>query len=169
MEKKTEVIVNLEAEVDALKKTHSVLVGVGGDDVSALRAKVGELQMKLAKAEVFKDERIKQMEQDNLNVNSLRTQLDKMKGGRVQRNSSNQSIRSSDSSTAMEDVARLKRELARKTEKIANLEHDLEDARDTIHDLKQRDHFANAFPDTPAPGMDDFFSEDEGDDDFWGS
>ena len=50
------------------------------------------------------------------------------------------SLPSTDSSNASssEDVARMNRELAKKAEKIANLESDLDEAHDQIHKLKQK-------------------------------
>ena len=169
LEQKDKVIEQLRAEIQALKKAHEKLRGHGTDDLGQLRARVADLELQLAKEDTLKKEQSKQLEKTNQDVSSLRNQLDFVRG-RVQRVPSSRSLNSNTSSvSALEDLNRLKRELAHKTEKIVNLEFDLEAAREQIEDLKQKQQFETEFPATPAPGADDFFSDEEDDDDFWGN
>jgi chromosome segregation ATPase len=170
IEQKEQIIEKLEEETRSLKKAHEKLRGVGTDDLSSLKARVADLELHLAREEAGNEEQSKKLKESTQDIISLRDQLEKMRG-RVKRAPSSRSLRSSDSvaSAASEDVAKIKRELANKIEKIANLEYDLEAGRDEIHELKRKNQFDESFPVTPAPGMDDFFSdEDEEADDFWG-
>jgi uncharacterized protein YukE len=170
IEQKDQIVETLQEEIKALERAHEKLRGSGTDDLSKLKARVADLELQLAKEETGKEEQSKKLQATTKDITSLRDQLETVKG-RPQRAPSSRSVRSTDSSaSAMEDMARLKRELANKLEKVATLEFDLEGARDEIFELKQKSQFDAAFPVTPAPGMDDFFDDDDEDeDDFWGS
>jgi DNA repair exonuclease SbcCD ATPase subunit len=182
LEQKDSVIEQMREEIKSLKKAYDRMRGNDTDDVGRLRTRVADLELKLAKEDNKNEEQNRRLLETTENVSTLRGQLDGLKG-RVRREASSQSIRSAESSHAgstrssVEDVNRLKRELAKKMEKIANLEYDLELAREEIVEMKQTkfaldgfgDGFELDFPPTPAPGAEDFFSGDDDDsDDFWG-
>jgi len=168
LDHKDECIVKLEDQLRALRRAHEKLRGSGTDDVGALRARLADLELKLANEEAGKQEQSKKLTASKEDISTLRNQLERLKG-KMQRVPSSKSIRSTDSSNASsaEDLARLKRELAKKTEKIAFLENDLEEARDEIHQLRKKKQSEASFPTTPAPGDDDFFSDNEDEDEFW--
>jgi DNA repair exonuclease SbcCD ATPase subunit len=181
LEQKDSVIEQMREEIRSLKKAHDRMRGKDTDDVGMLKTRVVDLELKLAKEDTKNEEQNKRLVETTENVSTLRGQLDGLKGREPRRRSS-KSLRSTESSLAskssVEDVNKLKRELAKKMEKIANLEYDLETAQEEIVEMKQSkfamdgfgDGFETAFPATPAPGAEDFFSDDEdGDDDFWGT
>jgi chromosome segregation ATPase len=181
LEQKDSVIEKMREEIKSLKKAHDRLRGTETDDVGVLRKRLADLELKLAKEDTKNEEQNKRLLETSENVSTLRSQLDGVRG-RVPRMASSKSLRSTESSHAsrssVEDVNRLKRELASKMEKIANLEYDLESAREEIVEMKQQKHamegfgdgFETAFPQTMAPGAEDFFSDEEDDeDDFWGT
>lgn len=168
IDEKDRLIKDLMAENKAFRIAHERMTSVGGDDISELRARIGDLQLQLAKAQTTKETQSQMLKESKEGINSLQTQLAILRGRGVDRTTSfgSQSIISE--ASAGENIVKLKRELAKKTEKIVNLQHDLEVAKDEIHDMKQRYQFGASFPVTPAPGADDFFNEDdEGEDDFW--
>ena len=139
-------------------------------DIATLRGRIADLELKLAKEETFNEEQCRELKERQNGITNLQSQLAAVNKGRgVDRNfsGSNASITSFMSdSTAGEDTAKLKRELAKKTEQIASLQYELEVARDTIHDLRQRHQFNTSFPLIPAPGSSDFFDDDD-DKEFW--
>jgi chromosome segregation ATPase len=186
LELKDQIVEKMHDEIEALTAAHEKLRGNSTDDVGTLRAKLADLELQLAKESVGNVEQSKKLIKSKNDISSLRGQLDNLKGN-VRRGSSTASLKSADSSAAstLEDMGRLRRDVAKKTEKIANLEQDLEMARDEIYDLKRKEEFDAAFPMTPdesfpmtpdesfpmtpAPGTEDFFSEeDEEEDEFWG-
>jgi chromosome segregation ATPase len=173
LDHKDKIIKELQAENKSFRIAHEKIRDSEGDDVLVLKGKIADLQLKLAREQTSKEEQNRQLKQSQEGISSLQLKLATIQGGRgVSRNSSSASIGSSASflsdGTSGEDLIRLKQELARKAEKIANLQHDLELAKDEIHDLKQRSDFKVSFPLTPAPGSDDFFETDDDDEDFWG-
>lgn len=171
IEHKDRIIENLEEENRSLQMAYQKLRGIGAEDEAGLRSRLFDLELQLAKQQMGDEEKTRKLKESDDNITSLRDQLDKIKG-RVHRAPSSRSLKSADSSGSnIEDVAKLKRELAKKVERIANLEYDLEIAQDEIHELKRKKQFDESFPLTPAPGMDDFFDEeeDEEEDDYWGT
>jgi DNA repair exonuclease SbcCD ATPase subunit len=176
LEQKDSVIEEMRAEIKSLKKTHDRMRGKETNDAGVLRQRVADLELKLAKEDTKNEAQNKRLLETTENVSTLRGQLDGLRG-HVSRGVDSKSVRSTGSSqsrSSAEDIGRLKRELASKMEKIANLEYDLESAREEIVEMKQSkfamdfgDGFDTAFPATPAPGVDDFFNEDEDDEDFW--
>lgn len=183
LEQKDKGIEKMREEIKSLKKAHDRMRGNETDDVGLLRQRVADLELKLATEDTKNEEQNKRLLETTENVSTLRGQLDGLKG-RVPRGGGSKSGRSTGSSKAstmssLEDVNRLKRELATKMEKIANLEYDLESAREDIVEMKQTkfaldgfgDGFETAFPPTPSPGVeDDFFGgDDDEEDDFWGT
>lgn len=169
IEQKDKIMKNLEAENKAFQRAHARMTARGGDDISELRARVADLELRLAKEETAKEAQSRKLKESEEGITSLQTQLASMRGRGVDRNTSFGSMSMISDASAGEDVAKLKRELAKKMEKIVNLHHDLEVAKDEIHDLKQRSQFSSSFPITPTHGMDDFFDDDDGEEDaFWG-
>jgi septal ring factor EnvC (AmiA/AmiB activator) len=173
MEQKDQILEKMQKEIKALESAHEKLRGSGTDDLSILKARVADLELQLAKEETGKEEQSKKLKETTKDITSLRETLENVRG-KPKRAPSSMSVRSGDSvGSSIEDMAKLKRELANKLEKIATLEFDLEAARDEIFEMKQKNqgvNFETAFPATAAPGMDDFFDdEDDDEDDFWGS
>ena len=176
LEQKDSVIEEMRAEIKSLKKTHDRMRGKETNDVGVLRQRVADLELKLAKEDTKNEAQNKRLLESTENVSTLRGQLDGLRG-HVPRGVSSKSVRSSGSSqsrSSVEDIGRLKRELATKMEKITNLEYDLESAREEIVEMKQSklamdfgDGFDTLFAPTKASGADDFFNDDEDDEDFW--
>jgi chromosome segregation ATPase len=176
IEHKDKIIMELRDENKALKMAHEKIRGScgDGDDVSQLKARLADLELQLAKEQTSKEEQKRKLKESQEGINNLQTKLATIKGGArgVSRHSSNASLTSATSfmsdGTSGEDLIRLKKELAKKAEKIANLQYDLENARDEIHDLKQKDNFNASFPlTTNAQSDDDFFETDDDDEDCW--
>lgn len=171
LECKDKIIKKLELENEAFRKAHERLTSDNDDDVSTLRSKLADLQLQLAKEENSKLEQSEKLREREAGISSLQAMLADAKGRGVGRTMSSDSTGLSmmSDSTAGEDIAKLKKELAKRSEKITNLQYELDICKDEIHDLKQRNQFTNSFPATPAPGELDFFEEDGDGDDFWTS
>ena len=169
IEQKNSKIMELKNELKILRDVHEKTLHMETGDVGELMAKVADLELQLATAGSKNSEQTKKLEENKESMVTLRGQLEKIRHP-PQRQPSTRSVRSNGSSmSAAEDVNRLKRELARKLETIVNLEHSLQLAEDEIHDLKQKRDLHDSFPATPAPGVEDFFSYDEEDEEeFWG-
>mmetsp|Transcript_14921 Transcript_14921/g.30935 ORF Transcript_14921/g.30935 Transcript_14921/m.30935 type:complete len:275 (-) Transcript_14921:1423-2247(-) len=171
IEQKNKIIKKLELDNQAFRKAHERMKAQSndGDDVATLKAKLADLQLRLANEETSKKEQSEILKEREAGINSLQAMLASAKGRGVARTHSSDSGQMSmmSDSTAGEDIAKLKKELARRSEKITNLQHELDVCKDEIHDLKQRNKFTNAFPTTPAPGELDFFEGDGEGDDFW--
>jgi len=169
IECKDKLIKRLELENEAFRKTHERMKNNTEDDVSALRSKLADLQLKLANEENTKAEQSEKLREREAGISSLQAMLADARGRGVVRTTSSDSAGLSmmSDSTAGEDAAKLKKELAKRSEKITNLQHELDICKDEIHDLKQRNQFTHSFPTTPVPGDFDF-SEDNGEEeDFW--
>jgi DNA repair exonuclease SbcCD ATPase subunit len=174
LEQKDSIIEKMRDEIKALKKAHDRMRGNDTAGAGALRQRVADLELQLAKEDTKNEEQNKRLVETTENVSTLRGQLDGLKG-RVSRAPSSQSVRSGSSQgSSVEDINRLKRELATKMEKIANLEYDLEVAQEEIVEMRQTkfatdafaDGFGTAFPSNAA--AEDFFTDDEDDEeDFW--
>ena len=175
IEQKNQMIKTLEQENAAYRKAHERMkdeVNGDDDDVATLKSKLADLQLQLAKEENSKAEQSEQIREQEAGISSLQAMLASAKGRKITRTRSSDSqgelsIMSESTSITAEDMAKLKRELAKRSEKITSLQHELEMYKDEIHDLKQRNQFANAFPDTPAPGELDFFEDSNDGDDPW--
>lgn len=157
---KNQIIKEMEQENKALRKAHQNMKNNDNDDVSALRSQLVDLELKLAKEENYKEEQSKKLKESEAGISSLQSML--VGRGLRRDGSCNSNALSSvmSDSTSGEDVAKLKKELAKKAEKITNLQYELELCKDEIHDLKERSQFSNPFPTTPAPGELDFFEDD---------
>ena len=179
LEQKNKIMKKLQEENKAYRIAHEKIGENNGND-DDLRARIADLELQLAKEENTKAEQSEKLKEREAGITSLQAKLSNMnKGGirGVSRNASSDSsvgglsmASASSSLTSTEDVNRMKRDLAKKMEKITNLQHELEACKDEIHDLKQKDQFSSAFPGmTPAQSDDDdFFDDDDGgDDDVW--
>jgi DNA repair exonuclease SbcCD ATPase subunit len=176
---KDKIIKKLQEENKAYEIAHEKLRANEGDkssDVAELKGRIADLELRLAKEETSKEEQQKELKKSQDGISSLQMKLATIQGNGsrgVNRHSSSASLGSASfmsEGTTGEDLIRLKKELAKKAEKIANLQYDLELAKDEIHDLKQQSNdFGAAFPTTSTPGSDDFFDTDDDDDDFWGN
>ncbi|KAL3916926.1 MAG: hypothetical protein SGILL_004953 [Bacillariaceae sp.] len=172
IEHKDKIIMELKDANEAFQVAHKKIRGSGdGDDETKLKARLADLELQLAKEVTTKEEQKRRLKESQDGISSLQMKLANVKGGRgVNRHSSNASLSSSASfmsdGTSGEDLIRLKKELAKKAEKIANLQYDLENAKDEIHDLKQKTDF-NAFPMNSTTQSDDDFFTDDDDEDFW--
>jgi uncharacterized coiled-coil protein SlyX len=178
IEQKDKIMRKLQEENKAYRIAHEKIRENNGND--DLRARLADLELQLAKEENTKAEQSEKLKEREAGITSLQAKLSKNtnnKGGSrgVSRTTSSDSsvgglsmASASSSITSAEDVGRMKRDLAKKMEKITNLQHELEACKDEIHDLKQKDRFSSAFPMTPAQGDDDdFFDDDDGDNDVW--
>jgi len=133
------------------------------------------LEFQLAEEESCKAEQSEKLKVREAGISSLQAKLANMNKGRgLTRKTSSDStgglslVSVSSSLTSVEDSARMRKELAKKTEKITNLQYELEACKDEIHDLKQMNQFNNPFPITPAQGDDDdFFEDDDMDNEAW--
>ena len=178
LEQKNKIMKKLQEENKAYRIAHEKIGENNGND-DDLRARIADLELQLAKEENTKAEQSEKLKEREAGITSLQAKLSNMnKGGirGVSRNASSDSsvgglsmASASSSLTSTEDVNRMKRDLAKKMEKITNLQHELEACKDEIHDLKQKDQFSSAFPGmTPAQSDDDdFFDDDDGDNDVW--
>jgi len=171
IEQKDKIIKKLELENRSYRKAHERMKAENDDggDVASLKSKLADLQLRLANEETSKAEQSEILKEREAGISSLQQMLATAKGRGVNRTHSSDSGQLSmmSDSTSGDDIAKLKKELAKRSEKITNLQHELDIAKDEIHDLKQRNQFSNAFPSTPAPGELDFFEDSGEGDDFW--
>jgi chromosome segregation ATPase len=140
---KDSMIYSLQRQVRSLKKA---IHGTGND----LEQKLNEMQKTCFEEETRSIELEEQLGKSEQEVRRLKKQQGAggSRGGGLKRILSNGSLKSTESnSTAAEfDVARLKKELANKTNKIVQLEMQLEALNDEMHDFQQsgaagKDHF----------------------------
>eukprot|EP00535_Pseudo-nitzschia_heimii_P006412 CAMPEP_0197190464 /NCGR_PEP_ID=MMETSP1423-20130617/21699_1 /TAXON_ID=476441 /ORGANISM="Pseudo-nitzschia heimii, Strain UNC1101" /LENGTH=272 /DNA_ID=CAMNT_0042642851 /DNA_START=222 /DNA_END=1040 /DNA_ORIENTATION=+ len=169
IEYKDKLIKKLELENEAFRTAHERLRSNPEDDVSALRSELADLQLKLANEENTKAEQFEKLREREAGISSLQAMLADARGRGVSRTPSSDSAALSmmSDSTAGDDVAKLKKDLAKRSEKITNLQYELDICKDEIHDLKQRNQSLNVFPSTPAPGDLDFFEDNGEEEDFW--
>ena len=169
LESKDKLLKKLESENEAYRIAHERLKNNSDDDVSALRSELADLQLKLANEENTKAEQSEKLREREAGISSLQAMLADARGRGVARSQSSDSAGLSmmSDSTAGEDVAKLKKDLAKRSEKIASLQYELDVCKDEIHDLKQRNKSNNSFPPTPSPGELDFFDDSGEEDDFW--
>jgi predicted RNase H-like nuclease (RuvC/YqgF family) len=136
------------------------------DSVDALRAKVEDLQVTCSDYETRNKELEEQAKRLQKQLDSARSLLHGGAG-------STRSIRSGDTSLSEADVARLKKDLAKKIERIVLLEFDLEMCKDELHELRQGQRMSpggltsNSDAQDPTDLDDSFYSEtdEEGDQD----
>ena len=204
IETKDRIMDKLQNEIQSLKDAFEKIRNATSDQ--DLKLRLVDLELQLAKEKATKEHQSKELSRSQHDVQTLQGQLAKVKNSNLlgakmmkqQSSPSSKSFQSNDnsnnnnntsnnddlgsmaSSTIAEDgayIAKLRKELSKRIETIANLEFELETARDEIHDMKRNKQYDNAtFPMTPPPGkeLDDFFAgtsdedDDDDDDDFWG-
>ena len=150
-------IAALEQKVASIERTEKMLKGAKGD--KELHVKVRELQLALDEStqrkndlEELLDEKESKIDAEQNQRKSLLSPLQQkmkhQKSGYSSDHNTNSNLDSSASvgsgqsgSTAGEfEVAKLKKELAKKSEKIMKLEMDLEMIQDELHDMSQKKH-----------------------------
>jgi DNA repair exonuclease SbcCD ATPase subunit len=132
---KDSIIYSLQRQVRSLKKA---IHGTGND----LEEKLNEMQKTCFEEETRSIELEEKLGKSEQEVRRLKKQgAGGSRGGGLKRILSNGSLKSTESnSTAAEfDVARLKKELANKTNKIVQLEMQLEALNDEMHDFQQHE------------------------------
>ena len=107
IEQKEQIIEELKDETTSLKKAHKNLRGTGTDDVSALRVRLADLELQLARQEAGNEQQSKKLKESKEDITSLQSQLARVKG-RVQRP---KSLKSADSG-ASEDVVKAEERLS---------------------------------------------------------
>jgi len=175
IEYKDKIIKKLELENASFRKAHERMKNEDDneDDIAVLRSKFADLQLRLANEENSKAEQCEKLKEREAGISSLQAMLADAKGRGLNRSNSSDSygqismMSESTAGNVGDEVAKLKKQLAQRSEKITNLQYDLDICKDEIHDLKQRNQFTKAFPKTPTPGELDFFEETGEGDDFW--
>jgi hypothetical protein len=174
IEYKDKIIKKLELENASFRKAHERMKNENEneDDVAVLRSKLADLQLRLANEENSKAEQSEKLKEREAGISSLQAMLADAKGRGVNRSNSSDSyghlsMMSDSTAGTGDDIAKLKKQLAQRSEKITNLQYELDICKDEIFDLKQRNQFTNAFPKTPSPGELDLFEESGEGDDFW--
>lgn len=169
-----EMIKQLQEEINTYKDAQKARKSVSNNsDLAGLREKVEDLQLKCSEQENRNKMLTLQLEASEEKTRNLNKQLESARI-LMERAPSSRSIKSAESSASEFDVARMRRELATKIERIVLLEFDLEMCKDELHEIKQqRQMMHDAFPvqnvQTNDAGFngDDFFSDDEDDDELW--
>ena len=173
VESRDETIRSLQQEINNLKRAQEARKEADSDsDLGALRIKVEDLQLRCAEQESRNNTLTIQLEASEEKSKSLHKQLESVRG-LMNRVPSGRSMKSQDTSTSEFDLARMKKDLASKIEKIVLLEFDLEMCMDELHELKQKYKHVNdgsaqqGQVEAPTAYQDEFFSDDEDDDDDW--
>lgn len=157
-------IAALEQEIKSFETTKKVINKSNGDN--DLRDKLQELQLNYDEAirrkndlEEMLDEKEIQMEAVQKQRNSLLTPLHKQKNPGDNNNFDTASVGSgslqSVSTAGDFEIARLKTDLAKKSDKIVKLESDLEMVRDELYELQRKSKSTNAF----GVGVNAFFPQ----------
>ena len=168
-------ISSLKKEVAKLKRSLKARKDTSNnDDVDTVRAKVEDLQISCAEQESRNAELQGKLEESEERVKNLQKQLDSARG-LIKGSPSAKSIMSSGEMSMSEmDVAKLRKDLANKIERIVLLEFDLEMCKDELHELRQtRSSSAASYPAQDAQNYEaadfdgSFYSDlsDEDDDD----
>lgn len=163
-----ETICLLQQEIDNLKRAQEARKEADNNsDLGALRIKVEDLQLRCAELESRNRTLTLQLDASEEKARNLHKQLESVRG-LMNRVPSGRSMKSSDTSASEFDLARMKKDLASKIEKIVLLEFDLEMCMDELHELKQKYKHGNDGIDAEAPTayQDEFFSDDEDEDDW---
>jgi cell division septum initiation protein DivIVA len=131
IEERDKTIGSLKNEVAKLERSRKTSKDTNNDDsLDPLRAKVEDLQV------MCSDYEARNMELEE-QAKRLQTQLDSARSLLHGGVGSTRSMRSGDTSLSEADVARLKKDLAKKIERIVLLEFDLEMCKDELHELRQ--------------------------------
>ena len=140
----------------------------GNDDVDVARSKLEDLQLSCSEQDNRNKELAAQLEVSEERVKSLQKQLDSARGLIKGAPSATSVLSSGDMSMSEMDVAKLRKDLANKIERIVLLEFDLEMCKDELHELRQTRSSAASYPQNyEAADFDGSFFSDlsDGDDD----
>lgn len=165
-----ETISLLQQEIDNLKRAQEARKEADNNsDLGALRINVEDLQLRCAELESRNRTLTLQLDASEEKAKNLHKQLESVRG-LMNRDPSGRSMKSADTSASEFDLARMKKDLASKIEKIVLLEFDLEMCMDELHELKQKYKHGNdgvdAQAEAPTAYQDEFFSDDEDEDDW---
>lgn len=171
MAQKDEQVKELQQELKSMKQAQRARKEADSNtDLSALRTKVEDLELRCSEQENKNKMLTLQLETSEETTKNLQKQLQSARG-LMDRPASNRSLKSADTSASEFDLARMRKELAAKIERIVLLEFDLEMCRDELHELKQRNgnsgDYSGGGQHDGGAGADDYFSEDDDDDDLW--
>jgi chromosome segregation ATPase len=164
----------LQQEIKTLEDANKARQALSSDtDIGGLRNEVEDLQLKCAEQENRVKMLTLQLEASEDKARNLQKQLDSARN-LMERAGSVRSLKSTDTAASEYDLARMRKELANKIERIVLLEFDLEMCRDELHELKQKYGVDDAFPsrvksgNTSGSGHESFSDDDEDDeDDMW--
>ena len=162
-------IKDLQHEIKTLKQAQQARKEADDStDLNSLRAKVEDLELRCAEQENRNKMLTLQLDASEDKAKNLQKQLQSARG-LMDRPPSSRSLKSADTSASEFDLARMRKELAAKIERIVLLEFDLEMCRDELHELKQRQMRDDSYPTQVMDpgGPDDYFSEEDDDDDLW--
>jgi hypothetical protein len=162
-----ETISFLQQEIDNLKRAQEARKEADSNsDLGALRINVEDLQLRCAEVESRNRTLTLQLEASEEKAKNLHKQLESVRG-LMNRDPSGRSMKSADTSASEYDMARMKKDLASKIEKIVLLEFDLEMCMDELHELKQKyKHGNDAQAEAPTAYQDEFFSDDDDEEDW---
>lgn len=166
-----EVISRLEQELSTLKKLYEERKEADASgDVGILRERVEELAIRCSELENKNKMLTFQIEASEEKAKNFSKQLESARG-LMNRSPSGRSLKSNDTSVSEYDMAKMRKELASKIEKIVLLEFDLEMCMDELHELKQKHkhgEMGSAARGGQAPAyQDEFFSDDDDEDEDW--
>jgi len=129
---------SLKKEVAKLKRSLKSRKAAPNDvDMEDVRAKVEDLQMNCTEQESQNADLAEQLKESEDRVKSLQKQLDSARGLIKGAPSATSLYSTGDISMSEMDVAKLRKDLANKIERIVLLEFDLEMCKDELHEMRQ--------------------------------
>lgn len=147
------------------------------DDMDVLHSTMEDLQMNCTEQESRNKDLAEQLRESEERVKSLQKQLDSARGLIKGAPSATSILSTGDVSISEMDVAKLRKDLANKIERIVLLEFDLEMCKDELHELRQTRSSSASCPSPDAQNYEaadfdgSFFSdlsdEDDDDEDDW--
>lgn len=177
LQEKDVIIIKLQKEVTSMRKALKTIEG--GGNIRELQRAHFEAE---SKCMLLEDK----LAESDLQLNALKKQLEINGSGSLRRTPSNHSLKSIESVTTVTemDLSRMKKELATKGSRIIELENELEQIKDEMHEMKEKKMMTEAFGNDSfsifandpfhsvhetsrgKPG-DDFYSDSEEEQDFW--
>lgn len=166
LEEKDEMIAALQRNIQSLLKNQIALEDDGDDDNSKLKARVNELQRNCLVQEAKNAELQEQLTKAKMRLPSRQQSMRRMGDGDMasfnesssglrgvlHRESSQRSMRSlgieSVSTTQELDVAKMKQELAKKSNRIVQLEYELDQVKDEVSELRRKQKNDDLFKET---------------------
>jgi hypothetical protein len=172
LEEKDEMIAALQRNIQSLLKNQIALEGDGDDDNSKLKVRVNELQRhsilqeakytelqeQLSQAQLSRNSRqpsMRRVGEGGSDLGSLNESISGLRGS-LQTEGSMRSLRSlgleSVTTTQELDVAKLKQELAKKSNRIVQLEYELDMVKDDLSELRRKQKNDDLFKETGLNG-----------------